>query len=400
MKKDISKYIRVGIEYYKEVIVPMTREDIKVLRRWNKQTILDDFNKEELKKIERFDGFCFIPSHENFQKIINGFYNRYEPISYHLNSQGTWDQIEILLRHIFGNQYDLGLDYLTLLWQKPTQALPIFCLVSDERNTGKTTFLNLMKAIFEGNMTLNTNEDFRSRFNSDWTGKLIVAIDEVLLDKRDDSERIKNLSTAKYYKAESKGKDKEEVEFFGKFILCSNNEDSFVKIDSKEIRYWVRKIPTLGNSVNPNMLDKLIKEVPAFAYFLNTREVVTEKATRMWFTKEQIHTEALDVLISGNRTSIEKELEEMLKDEFAVFEVDKLCYSLKNIVEMLRGRGVSTSSNYIATILKNKYNLENEKNSSYKWYRSEIYNTEATLSNGFTSEKGRYYSFERSIFTN
>jgi hypothetical protein len=400
MKKDISKYIRVGIEYYKEVMVPMTHEDIKVLRRWNKQTILDDFNKEELKKIERFDGFCFIPSHENFQKIINGFYNRYEPISYQLNSQGTWDQIEILLRHIFGNQYDLGLDYLTLLWKKPTQALPILCLVSDERNTGKTTFLNLMKAIFEGNMTLNTNEDFRSRFNSDWTGKLIVAIDEVLLDKRDDSERIKNLSTAKYYKTESKGKDKEEVEFFGKFILCSNNEDSFVKIDSKEIRYWVRKIPTLGNSVNPNMLDKLIKEVPAFAYFMSTRKVVTEKATRMWFKKEQIHTEALDVLISGNRTSIEKELEEMLKDEFAVFEVDKLCYSLKNIVEMLRGRGVSTSSNYIATILKNKYNLENEKNSSYKWYRSEIFNTEATLSNGFTSEKGRYYSFERSIFAN
>jgi len=400
MKKDLSKYIRVGIDYYKEVIVPMTREDIKVLRRWNKQTILDDFNKEELKKIEKFDGFCFIPAHENFQKIINGFYNRYEPISYQLNSQGNWDQIEILLRHIFGNQYDLGLDYLTLLWKKPTQALPILCLVSDERNTGKTTFLNLMKAIFEGNMTLNTNEDFRSRFNSDWTGKLIVAIDEVLLDKRDDSERIKNLSTAKYYKAESKGKDKEEVEFFGKFILCSNNEDSFVKIDSKEIRYWVRKIPTLGNSVNPNMLDKLIKEVPAFAYFLSTREVVTEKATRMWFKKEQIHTEALDVLISGNRTSIEKELEEMLKDEFAVFEVDKLCYSLKNIVEMLKGRGVSTSSNYIATILKNKYNLENEKNSSYKWYRSDIFNTEVTLSNGFTSEKGRYYSFERSIFEN
>lgn len=400
MKKDIKQYIRVGIDYYKEITIPMTGEDIKVLRKWNKQTIIDDFGKDALAKIEKFDGFCFIPAHNNFQKIINGFYNKYEPISYQLNSKGNWDKIENLLRHIFNEQYNLGLDYLTILWKLPTQVLPIFCLVSEERNTGKTTFLNLLKVIFEGNMTLNTNEDFRSRFNSDWAGKLIIAIDEVLLDKKDDSERIKNLSTAKYYKAESKGKDKEEVEFFGKFILCSNNEENFVKIDSNEIRYWVRKVTTLGNNIDPNLLDELIKEVPAFAYFLNTREIATKKTTRMWFAKEQIYTKALDVLISGNRTSIEKELEEMLKDEFAIFEVDKLCYSLKNIVEMLKKRGISTSSNYIATVLRSKYNLHNEKNSSYKWYRSEIFNAESTVSNGFTSEKGRFYTFERSKFVN
>ena len=56
-------------------------------------------------------------------------------------------------------------------------------------------------------MTINNNEDFRSRFNSDWASKLIIAVDEVLLDKREDSERLKNLSTAKSYKTEAKGKD-------------------------------------------------------------------------------------------------------------------------------------------------------------------------------------------------
>lgn len=399
MKKDIKQYIRVGIDYYKETTIPMTGEDIKVLRKWNKQTIVDDFGKDVLAKIEKFDGFCFIPAHNNFEKIINGFYNKYEPISYQLNAQGSWDKIKKLLQHIYNEQYEIGLDYLTILWQKPTQVLPIFCLVSEERNTGKTTFLNLLKAVFEGNMTLNTNEDFRSRFNSDWAGKLIVAIDEVLLDKKEDRERIKNLSTAKYYKAESKGKDKEEVEFFGKFILCSNNEENFVRIDSNEIRYWVRKVPTLGNSIDPNLLDELIKEVPAFAYFLNTREIATKKTTRMWFTKEQIHTEALDVLIFGNRTSLEKELEEMLKDEFANFEVESLCYTTKNLVEMLRSRGAISSINYIATILKTKYNLEC-KNSTYKWYRSEIYNASSSTLDGFTNEKGRYYTFERSKFAN
>ena len=44
-------------------------------------------------------------------------------------------------------------------------SLPNLLLVSSERNTGKTTFLNLLKLIFGENVTFNTNEDFRSQFN-------------------------------------------------------------------------------------------------------------------------------------------------------------------------------------------------------------------------------------------
>ena len=57
--------------------------------------------------------------------------------------------------------------------------------------------------------------------DSDWMGKLLICVDEVLLNRREDSERIKNLSTARSYKAEAKGRDRREVEFFGKFVLCS-----------------------------------------------------------------------------------------------------------------------------------------------------------------------------------
>lgn len=40
------------------------------------------------------------------------------------------------------------LDYLQLLYLYPIQKLPILLLVSEERNTGKSTFLNFLKAIF------------------------------------------------------------------------------------------------------------------------------------------------------------------------------------------------------------------------------------------------------------
>ena len=107
----------------------------------------------------------------------------------------SYPHIQSLVRHIFGEQYELGMDYLQLLYLHPIQKLPILLLVSEERNTGKSTFLNFLKALFQNNVTFNTNEDFRSQFNSDWAGKLLIVVDEVLLSRREDSERLKNLST-------------------------------------------------------------------------------------------------------------------------------------------------------------------------------------------------------------
>ncbi len=76
--------------------------------------------------------------------------------------EGDFPDIESILQHVFGEQYQLGLDYMQLLYTQPTQKLPILLLVSSERNTGKTTFLNFLKHIFQDNVTFNTNEEFRS----------------------------------------------------------------------------------------------------------------------------------------------------------------------------------------------------------------------------------------------
>ncbi len=97
--------------------------------------------------------------------------------------KGEFSNTKQFLLHIFGDQYELGLDYISILWKKPKHILPILGLVSKDRNTGKTTFLNWLKLIFGGNMTLNKNEDFRNQFDSDWDSKLIISIDEVLLDR-------------------------------------------------------------------------------------------------------------------------------------------------------------------------------------------------------------------------
>ena len=394
----MKEYIRVGTEYFKEVLCPlMSGDNMKSLIKWNKATIIDDFGKDSLKGIKKYETFCTFPSHINYQREINNFYNKYEPLSYCVSEKGDWENIKLFLQHLFGKQYELGLDYLTILWKHPSQILPILCLVSVERNTGKSTFLKLLKLIFEGNMTINKNEDFRSRFNSDWAGKLIVAVDEVLLDKKEDSERIKNLSTSNHYKLEGKGVDKAEIEFFGKFILCSNNEENFIKIDDLEIRYWVIKVNPFAKE-NPDLLEQMRKEITSFSYHLTHRKIETQRTTRMWFTKEQIYTKALDVLVRGNRTSIEKEIEEFLIDQFCTLELDELYYTTKDLHEQLNLANIRVGKNYVSKIITENFKLE-PKNSSYNFYSLDL----STMNNGKWSvytenRKGRFYTFKREEF--
>lgn len=391
----MKEYIRVGTEYFKEVYVPLISGDqCKFLHKWNKPTIVDDFGRDSLQNIKKYESFCTIPSHTHYQREVNNSFNKYEPLSYSIKKRGDWQHIEYFLKHLFGNQYEIGVDYLTILWQQPTQILPILCFVSNERNTGKTTFLKLLKLIFESNMTINKNEDFRSRFNSDWAGKLIVAVDEVLLDKKEDSERIKNLSTSNHYKSEGKGIDKAEIEFFGKFILCSNNEESFIKIDNQEIRYWVIKVNTFL-SENPDLLELMKKEIPFFANYLTNRMIVTNRTTRMWFTKEQIYTKALDVLVRGNRTSIEKEIEEFLIDQFNILEVDELFYTTKDLQEQLNLSNIRVNKSYVSKIINENLKLE-AKNSSYKLFSIDYsHSIEGEFRTYSETKKGRFYTFKK-----
>lgn len=113
----------------------------------------------------------------------------------------------------------------------------IILQVSNERQTGKTTILRFLKMVFAKNATFNTNKDFKSQFNADWADRLLILIDELLLNKMEDTKNIKNLSTASDYKIEAKRKDQRKIEFFAKFILCSNNEKNPIIIPKEEVYF-------------------------------------------------------------------------------------------------------------------------------------------------------------------
>lgn len=303
----------------------------------------------------------------------------------------------MLVSHIFGEQYELGLDYLQLLYLQPTQKLPILLLVSEERNTGKTTFLNFLKSIFEDNATFNTNEDFRNRFNSDWTAKLLIMVDEVLLNRREDSERLKNLSTARSYKVEAKGKDRDEIYFFAKFVLCSNNERTPVLIDPGETRYWVRKILPLQNDDTAFLLH-LKNEIPAFLGHLCQRRMSTDKQGRMWFAPRQIETQALRRIIRSNRNRLETELAEMLREVMVATDCNEICYCLNDLLRLLTLSNVKAEKAQVRNIVIDNWKLTPASNA----LTYQCWDIDCTRPSGYSSTNrvGRFYRFSKSMLDN
>ncbi|MDR1644454.1 MAG: DUF5906 domain-containing protein [Tannerellaceae bacterium] len=369
MKKenDSGCYIRVGTTLYKIVRRPLISGDfIEERQIWNYETLRQDHSKDFISQIEKYDGFCSVPDHIHYRRTIGTFLNRYDPVNY----QPTAGDCQLTLkffRHIFGEQLEMGLDYIQLLYLKPLIKLPIILLVSVERNTGKTTFLNYLKAIFAGNMTFNTNEDFHSQFNSDWAHKLLVGVDEALLDRREDSERIKNLSTALSYKAEAKGKDRYEIDFFTKFILCSNNEHCPIIIEPGETRYWVRKIHTIAEK-DVKMLSKLKKEIPQFLYLLLNRELSSRQESRMWFRHDLLVTDALRKIITYNRGKVEIEMCHLISELIQIKELEEYKFSVNDMLGMLKRLSIQTEANQIRKILQEKWKLSPKPPTYYTAY--------------------------------
>ena len=366
--KDSHFYIRVGTTYYKLIERPQISGDkITSLVKWSRETIVQDHGKKFIYDIPKYDGFCCIPNHLNYQKTVENFYNIYNEIPYQPSvSKVSVDEIPFsisFMQHIFGNQVDLGLDYLKILLKNPTQILPILCLVSKERATGKTTFLKWMKEIFGRNMTYIKGDSFNSQFNSDWASMLLIAIDEVFFDRKEITERLKYLSTTNKDKLENKGKDREEIDFFGKFILCSNNENNFIQIDENEIRFWVLKINPIKLE-NTEFLQNLISEIPQFLSFLIHRKFHSQKKSRMWFSPDEIKTKALQKLVFKNGNKLEAKMVELLYEFFESNEVQEISVVPQDILNMLNRmfRQLNFSRNDVRTILKDKWKLEPQKN--------------------------------------
>ncbi len=384
-------YARVGDTYYEWVMSPRKMRDgtmvmERVLDSRQKGTIVDDHNKAFVQHIPRYKRFCNIPDHVDFQQVVHNCLNVYYPFE-HKSEDGECPATMRYLAHIFGTgtvqfthpkkrgedgkperfgikELDLGLDYIQLLYQKPTQILPILCLVSNERNTGKTTLAKWLKLLFTSNAVMVGNSDFENDFNSLWATKLLVMCDEAFIDKKKVIERIKSLSTADRISMNAKGKDQVEVDFFAKFILLSNNEENFANIDEPEVRFWVRKVPPIPDGdLEVDLLSTMREEIPAFLQFLDRRQMATENLFRAWFDPKLLVTEALKRVVEYNKPTVIKELHEYMREIFFRTRQDEVLMDADDVRAYVFG-GNRYERNYLNKLLGRDLHIDRYKNTA------------------------------------
>ena len=76
-KETGAAYLRVGTTIYKRVQQPLSSgRSIEILLAWNVETLRQDFGKDYLARIPKYDGFCTVPDHTNYRREIDGFLNR------------------------------------------------------------------------------------------------------------------------------------------------------------------------------------------------------------------------------------------------------------------------------------------------------------------------------------
>ena len=405
-----SKFIRVGCDYFKLIVVPNTnKEGVIDLKRvpWKVGEITRDFvqkgHKNFFDQIERYDAFCNVPDNtENYQPIVSECFNLYSKIE-HLPEPGEWPNIKTYLHHVFGTaplssghtNYDLALDYLTLLYLKPRQKLPILALVNRRKNTGKSTFLWLLKEMFQSNCTFIGNEELKDHLNDDWADKLIIGIDEGFIDKKSVLERLKSMSTSPTIKMRGMYAGRQEIAFFGKFVLTSNDEDNFAPIDNDEIRFWVNKVPVLTED-DPHLLEKMTSEIPAFLEFLTHREVLHPNRNRMWFAPDLLENEALKNVKQASGSWFEQELKETLKDLFFEYHYHTLTYTISELMDILNGAKSSIKFRKadVTKQLKDRLNLTS-KLGRYQFPKpvAEL-NVKDQYESKFIEKHGRCYEFK------
>lgn len=386
-------FVRVATDIFK-VISTKDRYDFErtSLIKWNSPTLNLDYGKDAIQKVPAYDTFIIEPNNIDYESIVDNCYNMYAPFGHEPSMRfGEWKWIELLLRHVFGDQYELGLRYLQILYLYPKQPLPILVLVSEERETGKSTFIDFLDVLFSDNMVVINPQDIGSSFNDSYGLKNIIAIEESRFESRQTTEKLKNLATQKKILINTKNVSPYSVSFYGKLIITSNDEHKFSIIDRSEIRYWIRKLHSLNGTKNTNILNDLRNEIPYFLKSLIELDIPDFSRSRMVFTSDELYTKELGETKDESQSQLYKDLYVLFED---VFNNDISLHHMEFIPLDIKKKWFDHDNKYnqtyIKTVIKNEFKLIPGENRKYYVLNN----------NELDKRTGMAYTIQRDYFKN
>ena len=390
-----GQYVVVNGRYYQYVTPP--GQPRPILIHVPRGYIADLYPKRgDRMALQTFVDFSTFPDNTpGYRQVIETsegkFLNQYAgPL--HVPHPGEWPHIKYFISHLFGEHTALALDYMRLLYLCPTEHLPVLVLLSAERATGKTTFLRLLSEIFGDNAVIVDNQAILTRFNAGWAGKLVVGIDEALINRRETSEMLKAIATSKEIWLEEKGRPRCLVPNHTHLVVCSNSLTDPLLIDGEETRYWVVVVPPFpADEMDPNALELMINEIPAFLFYLANEHVMAfpEKRSRLWFPFDAYRTEALLRIQQATVPTGHQVLATVVADVMAEIHTDAICMSYSDAQRLLTQRGLRSIK--ILPILKEWHNcgIADYANKTYQTYVSD----DGKIQLSPIKKIGRFYTF-------
>ncbi len=415
---DTDMFCFVHDQLYKQVV----RVNAQGKKSYSYKAIREAFVKWKYKSypnfmdaIPKYESFCVKPDNtENFKQVIDNAFNLYMPLP-HKAQKGKWDWTYKFFKHIFrgkstitfdeegnfeehffeGDSFAIMLDWLTLLIQNPLQKLPVPCLYSPENGTGKSTLMFFIEAILGDNATVLGNEEFLMAFNAHYVTKAFVGLDEAMIEKDVEKERLKKMVTQKNGYLQYKGKDMEKIDFFAKFMFCTNKKN-FMKVEMEESRWYVLRVFPYDKSEQvANILDDyLIDEIPFVLNYMKTRKIFHPQVSRTWFDEKHYVTEQFLEVVQKTKSYTDTTIDEFIVECFNKFGLSTMRMTLEFIVERIGKTKYTIDKKAIKDYLKEKRKLEPSKKTEYVKMPIDIISINQLQQIDWRIKTGKPYIFE------
>jgi len=256
--------------------------------------------------------------------------------------KGEWPMTMILLKHIFGNQLELGLEYYWVKRHRPAQALPALCLVGSE-DAGKTTIGDHQEMCFSNSVSIGikTLEGSDSAY---LFGKQDIIIEE---SNAGGSNRNSNpdaiLSDIKRMVTQCGGeisvknlhKDTAPKPYFAKVMMFTNDR-SPIKMTGEATRFWVIDLKTPEK--HEEFVEKLKAEVGHFLWYLDNEFTPSRLSSkeRLWFNPKEYWTIAKEFAMKDSSTKESRAIKESLQTWFDETGEEYCYFDLKSLKDYIK----------------------------------------------------------------
>lgn len=302
-------------------------------------------------------GLYNIYKHSKFLEIINGS----EEYSQEEIENAKNNKVLPFIEHLFRKQTTYFLRYLKTKLSGFAYSPVAFCLFDDEGGAGKGALEALLgKFVGESKVTKIPYETFKSKFTSEYEGRLFLFLNEYpsdLQSKRFNTDKIKEITGSPRVKIEKKGCDPYEVQNFATLFITSNRVS--IEVREGDRRFCVVQCyDKFDNTFPSGYFDEMTSEEELTKFAIYLRHSVYKLDNFSYMNPPT--SEAKELFIDVNESELDKFIRLIISKQFLdiqAMQQDLLLYTedgdkLINITKAAELIGVPTR--IVTTEIKKK----------------------------------------------